>query len=157
MATVPIQPVYLPHGMDRFGVSHDLGIGTLEFKVTTAESQGALVIAELTHHTPGGPPLHMHPKQDEWFSVVEGRYRVVAGEQQFELGAGDSAFGPRGVPHTWAYLGGEPGRLLIVVSPAGKIEDFLLALSQANAVAPQDPAFWPPYELELKGPPLSLA
>jgi mannose-6-phosphate isomerase-like protein (cupin superfamily) len=128
----------------------------MSFKVTAADSQGALVIAEIAHHTPGGPPCHIHPQQDEWFYVAAGHYVVAAGDEQFDLGPGDSAFGPRGIPHTWAYVGGEPGSIVFAVSPAEQIEDFLRALSQMTAMAPQEPAFWTRFGMELVGPPLSL-
>ena len=46
--------------MDRDGERRGLGIGTLAFKVKTADSQGALLVVELVHHTHGGPPRHLH-------------------------------------------------------------------------------------------------
>jgi quercetin dioxygenase-like cupin family protein len=133
-----------------------MGAGVMTFKVTAAESDGALLIVELAHHTAGGPPRHRHPQQDEWFYVTAGHYLVVVGDERFELGPGDAAFGPRGIPHTWAYRGGEPGRIVLVVSPAGQLEDFLRALSTLHAFAPPDPAFWQRYGLELLGPPLTV-
>ena len=36
---------------------------------------------------------------------------------------GGMAFGPRGTPHAFQNIGGEPGRLLIVTTPSG-IEEF---------------------------------
>jgi mannose-6-phosphate isomerase-like protein (cupin superfamily) len=156
MSRAARQPSFVPQGQDRFGEHHNMGAGVLAFKVTAAESHGALVIVELAHHTPGGPPRHRHPQQDEWFYVVAGRYVVAVGDQQFELGPGDAALGPRAVPHTWAYRGGDPGRIVLVVSPAGQIEDFLRALSRLHAFAPPDPAFWQRYGLELVGPPLPV-
>ena len=44
------QPSFVPHGEDRFGEHHNMGAGILTFRVTTAESHGALVIVELAHH-----------------------------------------------------------------------------------------------------------
>jgi mannose-6-phosphate isomerase-like protein (cupin superfamily) len=154
MSTEPATAVYLRRGHDRFDEQHDMGIGRLSFKVTDAESQGALVICEIAHHTPGGPPRHVHPEQDEWFTVIEGHYQITVGEELFDLEPGDSVFGPRGVSHTWAYVGSGGGRLLFVISPAGQMEDFLRALSDSQQMAPQDPAFWQRYGLELLGPPL---
>jgi quercetin dioxygenase-like cupin family protein len=142
---------------DRFGERHDTGIGRVTFKVTTADSQGTLVVVELVHHTRGGPPRHRHHHQDEWFHVIEGDYVVAVGSDRFSLGPGDSAFGPRDIPHTWAFVGEAPGRIVLAVSPAGRFEAFLRALGQRQAMAPQDPAFWPPYDMELVGPPLAQA
>lgn len=142
---------------DRFGECHDLGTGRLTFKVVAQDSQGSLLAVELTHRTRGGPPRHVHDEQDEWFYVLEGQYLVEVGGQQFRLEPGDSAFGPRGVPHAWAFAGGTQGRMVFVVTPAGRLEAFLRELSRMGAMAPQDPAFWPPYDLELIGPPLDLS
>jgi len=147
-------PALVRRGQDRCGEEHNVGIGVFTFKVTAAESNGALMVVELVHHTAGGPPRHVHPRQDEWFYVLEGRYRIDAGDQQFSVGPGDSVFGPRGVPHTWAFLGGDPGRIIFAVAPAVQMEEFMLALSRSNAMAPQDPAFWQQFGLELVGPPI---
>jgi len=100
MSAEPASPVYLLRGHDRFNQSQDVGIGVLSFKVTRQESQCGLLIAELVHHTPGGLPRHVHSQHDEWFSVIEGNYQIAVGNQLFDLGPGDSVFGPREVPHT---------------------------------------------------------
>jgi quercetin dioxygenase-like cupin family protein len=157
MSSEPGQPVHVPRGHDRFGEHHNLGIGVLTFKVATADSAGALLVVELAHHTPGGPARHLHHAQDEWFYVAEGAYVIEVGTARHRLGPGDAVFGPRGVPHAWAYVGDAGGRIMFVVTPAGQLEPFFRALSVINAVAPEDPAFWPPYGMELVGPPLDLA
>ncbi|HEX5166345.1 MAG TPA: hypothetical protein VFV93_13170, partial [Thermomicrobiales bacterium] len=64
------QPNFVPHGQDLFGEHHNMGAGVMTFKVTAAESHGALLIVELAHHSAGGPPRHRHPQQDEWFYVT---------------------------------------------------------------------------------------
>jgi mannose-6-phosphate isomerase-like protein (cupin superfamily) len=143
-------------GEDRFDEHRGLGIGTLTFKVSTLDSGGALLVAEIAHHAAGGPARHIHHDQDEWFHVIEGEYVVDIGGELFRLTAGDSAFGPRGVPHGWARVGTEPGRMTFVAAPAGRLEEFFLEITKADAMAPQDPAFWPPYDLALAGPPLEL-
>lgn len=76
--------------------------------------------------------------------------------EQFLLEPGGSAFGPRGVPHAWAFVGGDTGRIVFVFTPAGRIEAFLRAVSRTGAMAPQDPAFWTPYDMQLVGPPLNV-
>ncbi|HUG15271.1 MAG TPA: cupin domain-containing protein [Thermomicrobiales bacterium] len=156
MSASPGQPVHVPRGQDRCGEYHNLGIGILTFKVATADSDGALLVVELAHHTQGGPARHLHHAQDEWFYVAEGAYVIEVGSERFYIHPGDAVFGPRGVPHTWAHIGETLGRIVFVVSPAGQLEAFFRALSAINAVAPQDPAFWPPFGMELVGPPIDL-
>jgi hypothetical protein len=48
----------------------------LAYKVVTADTQGALFVAEQMMHARGGTPLHMHLSQDEWFYVLEGEFLV---------------------------------------------------------------------------------
>jgi quercetin dioxygenase-like cupin family protein len=142
---------------DRFGVWRGVGIGTLTFKVTTADSNGDMLVVEIAHHGKGGPARHVHHNQDEWFHVIEGEYIVEIGGKQFRLGPGDSAFSPRGVTHGWTFVGDGPGRIVFAVSPAGRLEAFFHEITKANAAAPQVPEFWPPYDMALMGPPLDLA
>jgi quercetin dioxygenase-like cupin family protein len=48
-----------------------------------------------------GPPLHVHREQDDTFFVLEGVLTVQVGEEVFDLGPGDFASVPPGVPHTF--------------------------------------------------------
>ncbi len=156
MPDTPMRAFWVARGDDRFGEHHSLGIGVLSFKVSTKDSHGALLVIELAHHEKGGPARHFHNEQDEWFYVVEGEYVIEVGQERFRLKPGDSLFAPRKVPHAWAYVGDQPGRIVIALTPAGQMEAFLGELSKANAMAPQDPAFWRAYGMELVGPPLAV-
>lgn len=49
----------------------------------------------------GGPPVHTHTAQDEWFRVCLGRLSVFAGRSWHDLEAGQSVEVPRGTPHTY--------------------------------------------------------
>jgi quercetin dioxygenase-like cupin family protein len=157
MADTASSGFHVARDADRFGEHRGVGIGTLAFKVTTADSNGAMLIVEIAHHAKGGPARHVHHNQDEWFHVVEGEYIIEIGGVQFRLGPGDSAFSPRGVAHGWTFVGDGPGRIVFAVSPAGNLEAFFYAITALDAPAPQDPAFWPPYDMALIGPPLDLA
>ena len=156
MATTPIGPFRVAYNGDRHAAHRNVGIGTFTFKVTTADSNGAFLVVEIAHHAKGGPPRHLHHHQDEWFHVIEGEYIVEIGEERYRLGPGDSAFGPRGVPHRWINVSEGPGRITFVFAPAGLAEAFFLKITSANAMAPTDPAFWPPFEMALMGPPLDM-
>ncbi len=59
----------------------------------------SLVEAEALHGNM--PPLHVHHDEDETFYVVEGRLSLHTPTGAVELGAGEAALGPRGVPHTY--------------------------------------------------------
>jgi quercetin dioxygenase-like cupin family protein len=48
-----------------------------------------------------GPPLHIHRQQHDTFYVLEGVLTFQLDDEVFELGPGDFAFAPPGVPHTF--------------------------------------------------------
>ena len=151
---LPLRGFPVARNEDRWGEHRDLGIGLLSFKVVTEDSQGTLLALELVHHAKGGPPRHLHRAQDEWFWVIEGEYVIEVGDERFRMQSGDSVFGPRGVLHAQTHVGDGSGRVGFVVTPAGRLEAFFRRLSEMGTMAPQDPAFWPPYDMELVRPPL---
>lgn len=70
METPPIGPFKVERDGDRHAAHRIVGIGILSFKVTTADSNGAFLVAEIAHHAKGG--RHLPCDQDEWFHVIEG-------------------------------------------------------------------------------------
>lgn len=142
-------------GADKFGDRRNLGISTIAFKVVPIESSGLFII-ENTFRAKGGPARHLHYAQDEWFYAVEGEFVVEVGSERFNLHPGDSLLAPRNVPHVWAYVGENVGRMLITFLPAGKMEAFFREVTKANAMPPQDPALWQAHGMELLGPPLPV-
>ena len=149
-------PVVVRAGADRDGMHKTLGISTIDFKVTSADTGGAMLVIENTNRGRGGPAKHQHVAQDESFYVIEGEYVIVIGDQRFELKAGDAILAPRRVPHVWAYIGDKVGRLLITFTPPGSMEDFFRMVSKSNAMPIQDPALWRAHGMELMGPPLPV-
>ncbi|HML22715.1 MAG TPA: cupin domain-containing protein [Aggregatilinea sp.] len=152
----PLPPIYrVAAGQDRSGEHRGLGVSTIEFKVSTPGENG-LFILENTFHAKGGPARHLHYEQDEWFYALEGEFAIEVGKERMRLLPGDSLFAPRRVPHVWAHVGAERGRMLIVFSPAGQMEAFFREVTKANAMPPQDPDLWRAHGMELLGPPLPV-
>ena len=141
-------------GLDRFGERRSLGISTIDFKVSTADSDGALFVLENTFHAKGGPARHLHYDQDEWFLILEGEFLMEIGTGRMTMKPGDSVLAPRKVPHVWASVGEGTGRILVSFTPAGKMEGFFREVTKTNAMPPQDPALWRAHGMELLGPPL---
>ena len=131
-------------------------IGWVLFKVSTEDSHGGLLVVEMTHHAKGGPGRHFHYEQDEWFYVVEGEYVFEVGQERIRLKPGDSVFGPRKIPHVWAFVGDAVGRILFIFTPAGQVEAFFRAPGKTDVQQPQDPAFFRAYGMEVVGPPLAI-
>jgi len=152
----PAAPVRVGAGADRFGEQRSLGISTIAFKVATDDAGGGLFILENVFRERGGPARHLHHEQDEWFHVVEGEFLMEVGSDRTTLKPGDSLLAPRKVPHVWAHVGSGIGRILVVFTPAGKMEGFFREVTKANAMPPQDPKLWQAYGMELLGPPLKV-
>ncbi len=143
-------------GADRFGLQRGLGISTIAFKVTPQDSAGLLIL-ENTFHAKGGPARHLHYAQDEWFYAVEGTFLIEVGDDRMTLHPGDALLAPRGVPHVWASVGEQGGRILVAFQPAGQMEAFFRVVTAADAMPPQDPDLWRAHGMELLGPPLAIA
>jgi len=140
----------VPGGKDCLGETHSRGYSSILFKVLPRETSNGLFVIEHMNLVKGGPPLHLHPYQEEYFYVMAGEVRFAVGDQRLTLRAGDSVLGPRGIPHAFAAVEGRPGRLLIAFSPAGKMEQFLRDTAIPNPPT-EDAAFWRKYDVELVG------
>jgi mannose-6-phosphate isomerase-like protein (cupin superfamily) len=118
---------------DRTGQSHNAARADshLDFKVLTAETNGALFIMENRDMVRGGPPRHIHFDQEEWFLVIEGgEVAVEIGDVKLTLEPGDSVLAPRNVPHVWAYLGDRPD--VVCIHTCGEGRGLLQSNEQAG-------------------------
>src|SRR5262245_35352163 len=73
------------------------GGGIYEIVTTAAESHGRHFAFEATEPPGGGPPLHIHAAEDEYFLVLEGEITFYIGGRIITAKRGESAFVPRGV------------------------------------------------------------
>ena len=95
---------------------------------------GGVVSAVESHDLPdGGPPPHIHHREDETFQILEGEYEWTVGGETFIAKKGATIFAPRGIPHTYRYLGKTPGRLMCVITPSG----FEAFFEEIGALSPQ--------------------
>ncbi|MBK6643374.1 MAG: cupin domain-containing protein [Bacteroidetes bacterium] len=99
-------------------------LNTLDIKISGSDTENDLAVFEQTGLTPnGGPPLHIHPFQDEWFYVIEGEYLFQVGNERYKIKIGDTIFLPRNVQHAFIQLT-EKGKMIVSYLPAGKMEAF---------------------------------
>ena len=89
------------------------------FPLTGAETGGAFAMADITVLPGGGPPPHVHAREDEIFYILDGTFALISDRRAFTARAGDCVFLPRGVTHTFKNVGASPGRFLTVATPAG--------------------------------------
>ena len=104
----------------------------------------------------GGPTLHHHGF-DETFYVMEGELTFQLRDELLTVGAGQLAFAPRGVPHTFANLSDAPARYLIVCTPAGFERYFARMAAERQGVQPPDWALQPIPEVTQVGPQIDPA
>ena len=126
-----------------------------DIKVSQKDTNGDLTIFEYTGNEKGGPPLHVHPHQDEIFFIVQGEYLFQVGEDKHALKAGDTIFLPRTIPHTFAQLT-DNGKMFFLFQPSGKMEDFFSTLG--NLTSPPTPEqganIFADHDMKVVGPPL---
>jgi len=107
-----------------------------------------------TAPAPGaGPPLHTHDF-DEAFYVMEGELVFRVRDEYVTVTAGQLAFAPRGVPHTFANLSDAPARQMIICTPAGFERYFARMAAERQGAEPPDWARQPLPEVTAVGPPI---
>jgi quercetin dioxygenase-like cupin family protein len=129
------------------------------FKVTGDDTSGAFdyFVVEVAPH--GGPPLHVHLKQEETIHVLKGRYKVQIGDELFFLEEGGFAYLPSNVPHAFLNVTDAPGEVIVVYTPGGGItfHEELGQLTRQGRPEPKVVAqLFAKHGMALVGPPLSL-
>ena len=96
-------------------------------------------------------PPHMHPKQDEYIFVLEGRIDLLLDGNKTSASSGDLVRMPRGIPHAFFNNSGAPVEALFWAAPTGKLLDLyrrihnLSSPAEVVAVAKDyDVIFYPP-------------
>lgn len=128
-----------------------------DIKVSQKDTNGDLTVFEYIGNEKGGPPLHVHPHQDEIFFVVQGEYLFQVGEDKHNLKAGDTIFLPRTVPHAFAQIT-DNGKMFFLFQPSGKMEDFFRTLGNlTSAPTPEQGAkIFADHDMKVVGPPLQF-
>lgn len=89
------------------------------FLATGADTDGKYALWEALVPPGGGPPPHVHSREEEGFYVLEGEITFTVGEERLVAAAGTFANMPVGTPHAFKNEGSQPARMLISVAPAG--------------------------------------
>lgn len=153
----PKRRVFVKAGEDRFN-EHIMyqGVNFNDIKVSTKDTDGQFCVYEYVGVQKVGPPLHIHLNQDEFFYIIEGSYLFQVGDERKTLEAGDTAFLPRNIPHTWLQLT-DKGKLIYLTQPAGTMEAFFSKMSSFKTMPTQGEIskIFAAHELRLVGPPLT--
>src|SRR5262245_28338874 len=80
----------------------------------------------------GGPPPHVHSREEEGFYILEGEITFTIGDKRHVATAGMFANMPIGTPHSFKNESSRTARMLISVAPAG-LEQMFFAVGQPVA------------------------
>jgi quercetin dioxygenase-like cupin family protein len=152
------EPFVINAGNNRSGsvMMKYMGIHPNDVVISRKDTADALSVFIFTGHGVVGTPLHIHYHQDEFFTVIEGRYRFVCGDLKKELNAGDTIFLPRNIPHQWLQVS-DFGKLIYAVNPAGKLEDFFQEANNLKEASPEKiDQLALKYGMKHIGPPMAL-
>jgi quercetin dioxygenase-like cupin family protein len=89
------------------------------FLATGEDTNGKYAMWEAIVPPGGGPPPHVHSREEEGFYVLEGEITFTIGDKRFVASAGMFANMPVGTPHSFKNEGSQTARMLISVAPAG--------------------------------------
>jgi quercetin dioxygenase-like cupin family protein len=132
----------------------------LIFKVGPQHTNGAWSMAETTVVPGGGPPPHVHRREDETFYMLDGQMTFMRGDDVFLAGPGDAFFLKRDEVHTFHNPSKAPARMLVLAAPCG-FEKFMLEFARPKSESADPPpvrkedidrliATAPKYGIELK-------
>lgn len=112
------------------------------FLATGNNTNGKYAMWEAIVPPGGGPPPHVHSREEEGFYVLEGEVTFTINGEKVVAKAGTFANMPVGTPHSFKNESGRPAKMLISVAPAGLEEMFFdvgvpLAEGAMTAVPPK--------------------
>ncbi len=125
-----MNPIQVPNGGGK--QVNVLGI-PIFIRLHGRDTGGVLSVVESIDLPGGGPPPHIHHREDETFQILEGDFEFSVGDKKIMAKPGATIFAPRGIPHTYRYLGQTPGKLMCIITPAG-FEEFF---EEVGALSPQ--------------------
>ncbi|MGH2921057.1 MAG: quercetin 2,3-dioxygenase [Gaiellaceae bacterium] len=92
---------------------------TMTLKATAESTGGSLMLLEILTSPGGGPPPHVHSREDEFWYVLDGTFEIRLGDEVHVLGPGGFAYAPRGTVHNFRNTAETPSRILVGFTPAG--------------------------------------
>jgi quercetin dioxygenase-like cupin family protein len=133
-------------------------LNVLDVKISSKDTDGDLAVFEQNGFTPkGGPPLHIHPFQDEFFYIIDGEYLFQVGDDKYQMKSGDTIFLPRNIQHAFAQLT-EKGKVIVSYMPAGKMEDFFKTTDSWTSppTLREIEKVFEDHEMKVVGPPIQV-
>ncbi|MCI0639279.1 MAG: cupin domain-containing protein [Gemmataceae bacterium] len=117
------------------------------FLATGEETNAKYALLEAIVPPGGGPPPHVHSREEEGFNVLEGEITFTIDGKRVVVTAGMFANMPVGTPHSFKNESSKPAKMLILVAPAGLEKMFFevgVPVPQGVTTAP------PPTKVEIE-------
>ena len=133
------------------------------FLATGEDTIGKYALIEALVGPGGGPPPHVHSREEEGFYILEGEITFTINGERVVATAGMFAKMPVGTPHSFKNESNKPAKMLVSVAPAGLEKMFMeigvpLAEGAATALPPTREdvekllAIAPKYGIEIRLP-----
>ena len=125
-----MNPIQIPNdGGKKLNI---LGI-PMVIRIHGRDTGGVLSVVESRDVPGGGPPPHIHHREDETFQILEGEFEFTVAGKTIRAQKGATVFAPRGLPHCFCNVGKMAGHLMVTLTPAG-FEQFF---EEVGALTPQ--------------------
>jgi quercetin dioxygenase-like cupin family protein len=95
------------------------------------DTNSAFCMMEMFSPPGKSTPLHLHEREDETVTVLEGVVNLIVGDRVVQLRAGETALLPRHIAHRISTSSDTAARYLVVCAPAG-FDDFVDACADAQ-------------------------
>lgn len=111
------------------------------FLATSDETNGRYSMFEATVLPGGGPPPHIHRREDETFYVLEGEITFQIGDERRVATPGTFIHMPIGNEHAFKNESDQPAKMLISFAPAG-LEGMFFEVGKplAEGESPDEPS-----------------
>lgn len=104
-----------PNEGKRIGIVGDV----YRFLATGQETDGKYAMWEALVPPGGGPPPHIHSREEESFYILEGEITFTVGDEKIVATEGMFANMPVGSLHSFKNTSDKPARMILSVAPAG--------------------------------------
>ena len=133
------------------------------FLATGEDTNGKYALIEALVGPGGGPPLHVHSREEEGFYILEGEITFTIDGERVMATAGMFTNMRVGTPHSFKNESNKPAKMLVSVAPAGLEKMFMeigvpLAEGATTALSPTREdiekllAIAPKYGIEIRLP-----
>jgi quercetin dioxygenase-like cupin family protein len=110
----------------------------MRVEVTTASTSGAMSATRVMSPPGGGPPAHVHTREDEVFLILRGHYRFwQKGQPTIEAPAGALVQQHRGMVHQYRNVSDTEGEHILICLPGG-LEELFVTVANEGLAVPRD-------------------